>query len=148
MKLKILHYKSSWKFSIFFSNSGPGDDVIITDYGVYSIPKLSMTHDTAEAVCRVSGGHLAVLESRQEFDSLEPHVPDSEYHRIGGRDVTRTLNFIWVTKGLKFSETFAKWAGGRPVSVNSNPNHRCVSIKNQFWVDVVCDINYPFVCEY
>ena len=96
----------------------------------------------------MTGAHLAVLESRQEHESLEPLVPDGKHYRLGGRDFHGNRKFVWVPTGLKFSQTFTKWHSGRPVSIANHPEHRCVALTSDGWTDVPCNYDYNFICEY
>ena len=134
------------------SISGPGEDRVVTDYGVYTVSARTtkLSFDRAEAVCRVTGAHLAVLESRQEHESLEPLVPDGKdfHHRLGGRDLDGTRKFVWVPTGLKLSETFTKWHPNRPVSLSTHPTYLCLALTNNGWNDVPCTSSYNFICEY
>ena len=138
---KINNYQSTFI-------TGPGDDSVATNYGLYAIYTPKTTFDAAEAICRILGAHLVALETPEEYENLKPIVPDNAKYWIGGRDVKLTGTFTWISTGVKLSETFTKWAPGRPFLISSYPHHRCICWYLSQWNDMPCTSPNGFICEY
>jgi len=91
------------------------------------------------------GGHLASLQSNQEWQALEEIVNHGQFFWV---DINDT-----VTKGKYMSETtgedasFLKWDYNEPN--NWNGDERCVHLKAVTFLmnDAPCSSSYNFICE-
>jgi len=103
------------------------------------------TWSEAERFCRQMGGHLASLQSNQEWQALEEIVNHGQFFWV---DINDT-----VTKGKYMSETtgedasFLKWDYNEPN--NWNGDERCVHLKAVTFLmnDAPCSSSYNFICE-
>nr|XP_017015860.2 C-type lectin 37Db-like [Drosophila takahashii] len=103
------------------------------------------TWSEADGICRQMGGHLASLQSNQEWQALEGIVSHSRFFWLDINDVASKGKYVSETTGE--NATFLKWDHNEPNNWNGNEN--CVHLKAVTFLmnDVSCSSTYNFICE-
>jgi hypothetical protein len=114
------------------------------------------TWSDARAACLGYGLDLAIVDSQDEDDFLEPKGE----RWIGLNDLDSEGDYRWITPGDAASNAgtsvaYTRWSGGEPSNtqscflfVCSGPGEDCGEILNSGrWNDGDCGTGLPFVCE-
>ncbi|XP_017007082.2 accessory gland protein Acp29AB [Drosophila takahashii] len=103
--------------------------------------KLNWT-DAADA-CRRIGGHLASVQSREEFDAIAAKLEDSEKYFLGINDREVMGKFVSEASGRRAA--FFKWYPSEPRSTNDREH--CLAIKERFMFLNNCTYKKKFICQ-
>ena len=109
------------------AKKGTSIDLVVSKgsqkHKTFTIVHQPMTWTEAEAYCEQHGGHLACINSQDEWDQAKAAMAanDHDIYWIGGR--IQNGSFAWVD-GSDFS--FSEWAAGEPNNENGDENYLVV----------------------
>lgn len=126
------------------ARKGTSVDLVVSKgsqkHKTFTIVHQPMTWTEAEAYCQQHGGHLACINSQDEWDQAKAAMAanDHDIYWIGGR--IQNGSFAWVD-GSDFS--FSEWAAGEPNNENGDENYLVVyRVKGEYaWYDAPNDIS-------
>ena len=128
--------------------SGPGEHAVLKSSGEYTLHTTLVVYDVAAAICKVTGAHLAAIESQQEQLQIESFTEREKVYWLDGRYASQTKTFFWLHSNIKLSETFLKWSGGTPPNMTAHPKHQCLCLYQLHWHVNPCSYHRYFICEY
>lgn len=99
------------------------------------------TWHNAKSICERLGGHLATINSKEEYENLKTITGDNCYF-LGGTDEATEGNWEWVTgEEWNYNEF---WNTGEPNNTNSGEDALLFGTVGN---DVPVDDLYGFICE-
>jgi hypothetical protein len=119
--------------------------------GCFLLVTEGKTWDDAQADCQSTfGGHLAVLATVAEYDSVLdglPPLPGVTW--IGGNDRVTEGTFAWVTdEPFTYANMTYPWEAGEPNAVDEFED--CIDLRfdPRMMNDSHCDSTNPYICEF
>ncbi|XP_017002781.2 accessory gland protein Acp29AB-like [Drosophila takahashii] len=98
---------------------------------------------SAENSCRQVGGHLAIIQSEEEFAAINANLDRNSIYWLGIHEPSNRSEFMSLDSGKR--APFLKWEPGEPKYVD-NSNHCVVVYKAHMWVDP-CTYKALFICQ-
>lgn len=120
----------------------------------YELFDTPVSWETAKKVCENKGGHLAVITSQSEQNTINELISSGKltYYNIGATNINNINEWQWVTNEKMI---YTNWAVGEPNNVGNIERYLSVfNTENYFgqWNDTTnsstSGISNGFICEY
>jgi len=98
---------------------------------------------SAENACRHVGGHLAIIQSDEEFAAINANLNRNYIYWLGINEPNNRSEFMTLDSGQR--APFLKWQPGEPKYIDDS-NHCVVVYKAHMWVDP-CNYKAFFICQ-
>ena len=107
-----------------------------------------MTWSEAKAYCEELGGHLAVINTKEELDTVAELLKEKEFKNTGfwiGAILNENGEYTWFN-GEEF--TFSNWRKGEPNNATGNENAAEMYPSDGTWNDIPESYRRGVVCEW
>lgn len=120
----------------------------------YELFDTPVSWETAKKVCENKGGHLAVITSQSEQNTINELISSGKltYYNIGGTNINNINEWQWVTNEKMI---YTNWAVGEPNNVGNIERYLSVFNTENYlgqWNDTTnsstSGISNGFICEY
>ncbi|XP_016956441.1 accessory gland protein Acp29AB-like [Drosophila biarmipes] len=104
---------------------------------------LKLDWKSAEDSCRQVGGHLAIIQSGEEFAAINANLDRTSIYWLGITEHANRTDFVSLNSDQL--APFLKWQPGEPKYIDKS-SHCVVIYKGQMWVDP-CKQKALFICQ-
>ncbi|KAJ9584075.1 hypothetical protein L9F63_021581 [Diploptera punctata] len=113
------------------------------------MPNEKKTWFDASQYCASQDSHLAILNSRNEFEAIQKLIPGVGFYFIGFHDLFSEGNFITVNCQTIKQAGYDNWLKGKPSGTYNGKKEDCGTMnENGLLNDEYCFNKRQFVCEH
>jgi hypothetical protein len=124
------------------SSLGAPADATFFGGHAYTASKEKYGWHEAKLVCELAGGHLAYVESKEEWDFIVKFATGARYW-LGATDEEEVGKWHWLNGA---DLTFVAWAGGEPN--NKGGLQHFAQGSNALWDDLEREVPCAIICEW